>query len=318
MQKITKQRDVCLIQMHSKYLQKPYSATSLIFFSSTNWLRKLIISFTLNPRFDAFILCVIMLNCFLLSIDDYTSGNWKNIVDTVLVFIFLGECLLKIFSMGFLFGKNTYLTDPWNILDFVVVVTGVVGFVAGGSNVSVIRTVRILRPLRTINSIPEMKVLTLSILAAIPMLVDVFILILMFMLIFGLVGGQLYGGLFSNVCYNIDGTTNWKVCYSDPTCQEFEINCGNTGCDINQYCWNSGVNPNQGAVAFDNIPLAFITIYTCITMEGWSDVMRLGRDVTNEMLLNDIFFYVMIFVGSFFLMNLTFSHCRLEITALNW
>ena len=36
MQKITKQRDVCLIQMHSKYLQKPYSATSLIFFSSTN------------------------------------------------------------------------------------------------------------------------------------------------------------------------------------------------------------------------------------------------------------------------------------------
>ena len=89
-----------------------------------------------------------------------------------------------------------------------MVVTGVVGFVAGGSNVSVIRTVRILRPLRTINGIPEMKVLTLSILAAIPMLVDVFILILMFMLIFGLVGGQLYGGLFSNVCYKIDGTTN--------------------------------------------------------------------------------------------------------------
>ena len=75
MQKITKQNDVCLIQMHSKFVEKPYSATSCIFMNVTNPVRMFFINFALNSKFDTFILCIIMLNCLLLSIDDYTSGS---------------------------------------------------------------------------------------------------------------------------------------------------------------------------------------------------------------------------------------------------
>lgn len=305
MQKITKQEDVCLIRMHSRFQDKPYSATSMIFLTVTNPFRKLMISIALNSKFDSFILAAIMFNCILLAIDDYTTGAWKAQVDTVLTVIFTMECVLKVLAMGFLFGKNSYLTDPWNMLDFFVVTTGVLGMLTGGGNISVLRTIRILRPLRTINSIPEMKVLTVSILASIPMLVDIFVLILMFILIFALVGAQIYGGNFSKVCFNMDGSTDYQICAFKPGCQEYMVNCGVSGCDENQYCWDSGENPDQGLTNYDNLMFGFLTIFVAMTMSGWSDTMKYGRKAINAKFLNDIYFYFLILVGSFFLMQLT-------------
>lgn len=305
MQRITNQKDVSIVKMHSKFSEKPYSSTSCIFMTPTNPLRKFLITMVLNSKFDGFILLIIVLNCLLLAIDDYTSGSWKATIDTVLVFVFLGEAVLKIVAMGFLFGKNSYLTDVWNWLDFFVVVTGVLSMIAVGGNLSVIRTVRILRPLRTINTIPEMKVLIVSILSSLPLLVDVFILLIFFMLIFSLIAVQLYGGAFSNNCFEMGGINTGVLCSIDPGCLEFELNCGNTGCDVNQYCWNSRMNPEQGITNFDNVPMSFLTIYQALTMEGWSDTMRHGRRALNQTFLNDIYFFVLIIIGSFFLMNFT-------------
>lgn len=35
----------------------------------------------------------------------------------------------------------------------------------------------------------------------------------------------------------------------------------------------SGLAPNDGVTSFDNIFVAFLTIFQCITLEGWVDVM---------------------------------------------
>lgn len=40
------------------------------------------------------------------------------------VVIFLVEALLKIVALGFVLHKGAYLRNIWNIMDFVVVVTG--------------------------------------------------------------------------------------------------------------------------------------------------------------------------------------------------
>ena len=39
-------------------------------------------------------------------------------------------------------------------------------------------------------------------------------------------------------------------------------------------------------------------------MAGWSDVMRTGRSALNQKFLNDIYFYVFIVIGSFFMIKL--------------
>lgn len=49
------------------------------------------------------------------------TSDWINNVTT---FVFLIEFLLKIISWGFIAHKGAYLRDPWNILDFIIVLTG--------------------------------------------------------------------------------------------------------------------------------------------------------------------------------------------------
>lgn len=38
--------------------------------------------------------------------------------------LFIAEFLLKTMAMGFVLGKGSYLRDGWNVLDFIVVVSG--------------------------------------------------------------------------------------------------------------------------------------------------------------------------------------------------
>lgn len=110
------------------------------------------------------------------------------------------EAVLKICGLGFLFNKScnnikivlfnkniffffieAYLRDPWNILDFVIVVTGYIPlFVSKGSGISLqgLRSLRVLRPLRTISSIKSLKILLTALFSAFPMLMETLLVFL--------------------------------------------------------------------------------------------------------------------------------------------
>ena len=45
------------------------------------------------------------------------------------------------------------------------------------------------------------------------------------------------------------------------------------------------LGPEDGIVSFDNIFLASLTVFTCITLEGWTDVMYLVEDATGNRLV---------------------------------
>ena len=65
--------------------------------------------------------------------------------------------MIKIIGKGFIIGKGTYLKDAWNVLDFLVVVIGWLGFIPGMANVSALRTVRVLRPLKSVKKIRSLR-----------------------------------------------------------------------------------------------------------------------------------------------------------------
>jgi hypothetical protein len=60
---------------------------------------------------------------------------------------------MKSLAMGLIFEEHTYLRDGWNIIDFFVVISSIMGFLPGTVNFSAIRTIRILRPIRSVNAI---------------------------------------------------------------------------------------------------------------------------------------------------------------------
>jgi len=81
------------------------------------------------------------------------------------------ECVLKIIVLGFCIGEKTYLKDPWNVLDFVIVLfsvlTWVLEAVTAGSDISFIRgfrALRALRPLRVVSKNEGIKTVVNSLL----------------------------------------------------------------------------------------------------------------------------------------------------------
>lgn len=55
-----------------------------------------------------------------------------NQIDLFMTVAFTFEALVKIIAVGFLFtGKPSYIRDPWNILDFIIVIAALLGAIAG-------------------------------------------------------------------------------------------------------------------------------------------------------------------------------------------
>ena len=50
----------------------------------------------------------------------------------------------------------------------------------------------------------------------------------------------------------------------------------------NLVCRPDWVGPNDGITSFDNFGLAMLTVFQCITLEGWTDVMYLVRRRTTH------------------------------------
>ena len=47
-----------------------------------------------------------------------------NIANSIFIIIYAAEAILKIIAKGFAFYEKAYLRDPWNCMDFLVVITG--------------------------------------------------------------------------------------------------------------------------------------------------------------------------------------------------
>lgn len=79
--------------------------------------------------FEGITLFVIIANTLSMSLADTDSQNQtplENLLEKVFVSFYLLEMLLKVIGMGFLFNHGAYLRNGWNVIDFVIVVVGLV------------------------------------------------------------------------------------------------------------------------------------------------------------------------------------------------
>lgn len=61
--------------------------------------------------------------------------------------------------MGFIIDKGSYLRDPWNWLDFLVVISSLLTEIPAMKSFSGMRTFRLMRPLRSLTTMPSMRIL---------------------------------------------------------------------------------------------------------------------------------------------------------------
>ena len=192
--------------MHGKVIK--YAKNSLGIFNNKTKFRFFLVWLTSHKRFENLIISLIMLNSLFLGIKDYTDkleetsrNQFVEGMEPYFMWFFLFECSSKIMAQGFILGRNSYLSDSWNWLDFIVVVTSLLGEIPSMQNMSGLRTFRLFRPLRSLTTMPSMKLLIGTLLSSVSQLGGIMGLAMFFFLIFAILGVSLWDGKIHNRCY---------------------------------------------------------------------------------------------------------------------
>ena len=83
--------------------------------------------------FDRVIMSLILVNSACMALYDYIDidAPRNSVLDQIFeVFsiLFTIEATIKIIALGLIFGKNTYLREAWNVIDFFIVITSLMEF----------------------------------------------------------------------------------------------------------------------------------------------------------------------------------------------
>ncbi|XP_059379896.1 voltage-dependent L-type calcium channel subunit alpha-1F isoform X1 [Carassius carassius] len=211
---------------------------------------------------------------------------------------------------------SAYIRSGWNLLDFVIVIVGLFSVIAemgehkpgeahhaagkpGGLDVKALRAFRVLRPLRLVSGVPSLQIVLNSIMKAMVPLLHIGLLVMFVIIIYAIIGLELFIGRMHKTCFYI-GTD--LMVEDDPTPCAFAGN-GRFCEGNNTVCRGGWEGPNGGITNFDNIFFAMLTVFQCITMEGWTDVLYWMNDSIGFE-LPWIYFVSLVIFGSFFVLNL--------------
>ncbi|XP_073432819.1 sodium channel protein type 8 subunit alpha isoform X3 [Dendrobates tinctorius] len=268
------------------------------------------------------IMCTILTNCVFMTFSN--PPDWSKQVEYTFTGIYTFESLVKIIARGFCIDGFTFLRDPWNWLDFSVIMMAYITEFVNLGNVSALRTFRVLRALKTISVIPGLKTIVGALIQSVKKLSDVMILTVFCLSVFALIGLQLFMGHLRRKCvvwpinmddqYLSNGSKGFDYAeYINNETNYYKLHgavdpilCGN-GTDAGQCpegytCMKAGRNPNYGYTNFDTFSWAFLALFRLMTQDFWENLYQLVLRASGKTYM--IFFVLVIFVGSFYLVNL--------------
>ncbi|XP_054080502.1 sodium channel protein type 4 subunit alpha [Rissa tridactyla] len=314
-------------------------------------IRRGAIKVLIHSLFSMFIMITILTNCVFMTLSNPPA--WSKNVEYTFTGIYTFESLIKILSRGFCIDDFTFLRDPWNWLDFMVISMAYITEFVDLGNISALRTFRVLRALKTITVIPGLKTIVGALIQSVKKLSDVMILTVFCLSVFALVGLQLFMGNLRQKCVRwpplndtllgdlgLDNDTlanetlysnftdgiasNFTSNFTSNSTFDFEayINdeanfyflegaldallCGNSSdagkCPEGYQCMKAGRNPNYGYTSYDTFSWAFLALFRLMTQDFWENLFQLTLRAAGKTYM--IFFVVVIFLGSFYLINL--------------
>ncbi|XP_023707952.1 sodium channel protein para isoform X15 [Cryptotermes secundus] len=189
-------------------------------------------------------------------------------------------------------------------------------------NLAALRTFRVLRALKTVAIVPGLKTIVGAVIESVKNLRDVIILTMFSLSVFALMGLQIYMGVLTQKCvknFPTDGSwgnltdENWfNFCSNDshwyiPEGSLDHPLCGNSSgagtCLPGYTCLQGfGGNPNYGYTSFDTFGWAFLSAFRLMTQDYWENLYQLVLRSAGPWHM--LFFIVIIFLGSFYLVNL--------------
>ncbi|XP_028810171.1 voltage-dependent L-type calcium channel subunit alpha-1C isoform X2 [Denticeps clupeoides] len=300
---------------------------ALLCLTLKNPIRRACISIVEWKPFEIIILMTIFANCVALAVyipfpEDDSNATNSNLerVEYLFLIIFTVEAFLKVIAYGLLCHPNAYLRNGWNLLDFIIVVVGLfsaileqatkveggtpIGGKAAGFDVKALRAFRVLRPLRLVSGVPSLQVVLNSIIKAMVPLLHIALLVLFVIIIYAIIGLELFMGKMHRTCFLYRDGRRGALAEEKPApCAPDTAHGRHCSPPNVTLCLMGWEGPNDGITNFDNFAFAMLTVFQCITMEGWTDVLYWMQDAMGYE-LPWVYFVSLVIFGSFFVLNL--------------
>ena len=228
-----------------------------------------------SPWFHRFIICSIIVNTVALSAQYHGQPREVTIafdvVNLVITVVFTLEVALKLYV-----GMRSYLKDPFNVLDLVIVIAGVLelgfqGGQQGGSSISALRSLRVLRVLRLATYFRQLQKWLHILLSAIRNVLYIVIILALLVYLGAIWGMRLFGG---RLCLPSDAAVNATA----------PAPC---------------VAPRAN---YDTLHTSILATFQIITGENWNEIMYSAMRQTSW--LSVVYFLGVFVTGHYLVLNL--------------
>uniref|UniRef100_A0A3P9CYE0 Sodium channel protein n=1 Tax=Maylandia zebra TaxID=106582 RepID=A0A3P9CYE0_9CICH len=289
--------------------------------------------FSLNSHtfFSIFILLPKLLWC-----ESSLSHVYVNRYVYMAIFVF--EALVKVVARGFCVGRFTFLRDPWNWLDIIIISTLLVSQFVDLGKFAVLMTISLLLKIFTCTGavFTGLKKTVEALVQSVKRLGCVIILTLFCLSILAMIGLQLFMGTLKNKCVIWSMNTNttefdfhihttspgmmvvprpdWPVSLLRQSDENYyyipghpdPLVCGNRSdtecCPDGFTCVKAGSNPNFGYTSYDSFFWSLMSLFRLMMHDFWEGLMQLTLRTAGKSYL--IVFLFVFFPGCFFLLSL--------------
>ncbi len=226
-----------------------------------------------SKPFSVFILFFIIASSVILALENPLDDPKAKkaevlfILDILTLSVFLIEFVLKILAFGLIQGKKSYFKQSENIFDFFLILTQAVGLfdVQSIKILKIFRLFRVIRPLRIINKNEGLKVAFHTLMHAIPQIINLGVVSIVFYFLFGIFSVTLLKGRL----FFCNETNIWFETYAHTSENKFD-------------CINRGGEWEKRWLNFDNTIQAMITLFVMGSVAWiktmWAAVDSIGID----------------------------------------
>jgi len=284
---------------------------SLKIFSSENVFRRFCARVVSHPYFELLVIIVVIQSCIALAMDNNEAredADFARLLDfnsIFLVVFFIIECALKWVAFGVGIGEYAYFKDPWNRLDFVILIVSIAALFLP------LHAVQSLRVFRLASKWSSMRVVITSLVQAIPGIANVFFLTAFFFLVAGIIGVQVFKGRFASC--NDESIDVRQQCVGQYNTSSAIIVSRNGSHFLSSETTTEERHWLFSFYNFNNLGQAALSLTVITYGDGWSGILYNAMDVRDNadfaLKPNDSwwwapFIVLLLVIGNFFLNNL--------------
>ncbi|TMW57631.1 hypothetical protein Poli38472_003556 [Pythium oligandrum] len=258
--------------------------------------------FVKSNVFRAAIYIVVLLDMFVLALDNDASQPIFAAFDITLTTLLLLEIVLKSLAFGFFRGPNAYLVHSrYRVLNVALIVASLLSHLIDRAGGSTWRIFRGLKTFRALTLYAGLRRILKALLRAIPFLTNVSTLALFFLLAFSIFSLEAYRGAYDKQCAWLEVTTSSTLNDTLWTALPRLYCSSDDDCGAGRTC--ESFTPPSKNINFDSGISSLFLVFLVVAQDGWvTDIMEPAVEATS--LFSTLFFVAIVASMVFLVVNL--------------